>query len=159
MVVCDDVAGGWTNRYTNDFANRFETGAAQKRGWITAVWWVSETPSVQAVREAVLTPVHRAEYVLAHGQAETLSEMLAQEGYAMGRAGCSSPALEPEDLEYTREVLAPLMRASDRPTVMACLYGDEGARAVGYPPQGLSPWAGLALALSSTRTQARAPSI
>lgn len=70
----------------------------------------------------------------------------------------TSPSLEPADLAYTREVLAPLMGASDRPTVMACLYGDEAARAVGYPPQGLSDWAGFALVPSSVHSRAGVPS-
>jgi hypothetical protein len=36
---------------------------------------------------------------------------------------------------------------------MACLFGDRAAAALGYPPQGLSDRAGLALALSQARTQ------
>jgi hypothetical protein len=34
---------------------------------------------------------------------------------------------------------------------MACLFGDVAAHALGYPPQGLSPRAGLALALYDAR--------
>lgn len=39
-------------------------------------------------------------------------------------------------------------------TVMACVFGDAAARALGYPPEGLSERAGLALALSDARTEA-----
>jgi hypothetical protein len=30
---------------------------------------------------------------------------------------------------------------------MECLFGDEPGRTLGFTPRGLSPWAGLALAL------------
>ena len=36
---------------------------------------------------------------------------------------------------------------------MACLYGDRTAQALGYPPQGLSDYAGLALALHQARAE------
>ena len=73
--------------------------------------------------------------------------MLEQEGYAMGRAGCTRPTLDDEDLAYTRAVIAPHLDATDRATVIACLFGDTAATALGYPPQGLSDRAGFALAL------------
>ena len=35
--------------------------------------------------------------------------------------------------------------------LMMCLFGDETAHSLGYPPQGLSPRAGFALALHEAR--------
>jgi hypothetical protein len=81
--------------------------------------------------------------------------MLAQEGYAMARAGCEGPSLDPEDLAYTRSVIDLHLDATDRATVMACLFGDGAAHALGYPPQGLSDRAGLGLALSEARAHVR----
>jgi hypothetical protein len=40
--------------------------------------------------------------------------------------------------------------------VIACLFGDAAAKALGYPPQGLSDRAGFALALSEARTEVTA---
>ena len=73
--------------------------------------------------------------------------MLEQEGYAAARAGCTRPSLDADDLEYTRTVIAPHLDAHDRATVIACLFGDVAANALGYPPHGLSDRAGLVLAL------------
>ena len=73
--------------------------------------------------------------------------MLNQEGYAMARAGCMSPSLDADDLNYTRSIVTPHLDAHDRATVIACLFGDAAANALGYPPQGLSDRAGLALGL------------
>ena len=84
--------------------------------------------------------------------------MLKQEGEAMAAAGCDEPALDPDDLAYTREIIEPWLAASDRPTVVACLYGDEAARRLGYRPLGFSPRAGLALALDAARRRQAARS-
>jgi hypothetical protein len=73
--------------------------------------------------------------------------MLAQEGHVMAAAGCSGPVLDEDDIAYTREVLAPLLDADDMRTAIECLFGDAAARTLGFTPRGLSPWAGLALAL------------
>ena len=77
--------------------------------------------------------------------------MLDQEGYAMARAGCTTPSLDAEDLAYTRTVIERHLDAHDRATVMACLFGDAAAIALGYPPRGLSARAGLALSLHDAR--------
>jgi hypothetical protein len=152
LVVSDDLKGGWTNRWASEYSHRIEYGAITKRGWLVGILWTSEPASAQRVRDAVLTAIYRAEYLLTHATPRTLGEMLDQEGYAMARAGCTAPHLDGDDLAYTRQVIAEHRDASDRATVMACLFGDAAARALGYPPQGLTDRAGLALALADTST-------
>ena len=87
----------------------------------------------------------------ASAREDRCGEMLEQEGYAMARAGCTTPALDEDDLAYTRSVIDPHLDAHDRATVIACLFGDTAANALGYPPQGLTDRAGLALALHEAR--------
>ena len=152
LVVSDDLKGGWTNRWASEYSHRIEGGAITKRGWLVGILWTSEPASGQNVRDAVLTSIYRAEYLQTHAGPTTLGEMLDQEGYAMARAGCTTPQLDDDDLAYTRSVIKPHLGASDRATVIACLFGDRAAAALGYPPQGLSERAGLALALSNART-------
>jgi len=171
LVVADDLMGGGTNRYDYEFTLRFgpadprrRTGPPSPVGcdlprwskacWLSCVLWTSEAPSERAVREAVLTAAYRAAYAQRHGPARTLREMLAQEGYVMAAAGCSGPTLDAEDLAYTREVLAPLLDADDMRTAVECLFGDAAGRTLGFTPRGLSPWAGLALALHDARRDA-----
>ena len=155
LVVSDDLKGGWTNRWASEFSHRFETKAFHKRGFLTGILWTSEPASASNVREAVLTSIYRAEYLQRHPSPKTLHGMIEQEGHAMARAGCTSPSLDADDLAYTRSVITPHLDANDRATVMACLFGDAAADALGYPPQGLSDRAGLALALSEARACAR----
>ena len=73
------------------------------------------------------------------------------EGNALAFAGATEPELNDEETEYTREVIRPHLTApvfEDFPTVFICLYGDQAAKRVGYPPLGLSHRAGCALALA-----------
>jgi hypothetical protein len=156
LVVSDDLKGGWTNRWASEFGHRFESAAFLKRGFLTGILWTSEPATVANVREAILTAIHRAAYLGSHPQPQTLREMLAQEGVVMARAGCTSPVLDPDDLAYTRSVIEPHLGATDRATVIACLFGDTAANALGYPPQGLTDRAGFALALHDARTDVAA---
>src|SRR5262245_61887420 len=151
VVVSDDLKGGWTNRWASEFSHRFESKAFHKRGFLTGILWTSEPASASSVREAVLTSIYRAEYLQRHPSPKTLHAMIEQEGHAMARAGCTTPSLDADALTYTRSVIAPYLDAHDRATVIACLFGDAAANALGYPPQGLSNRAGLALALHDAR--------
>ena len=147
LVIADDAKGGWTNRYTTEYAHRFESRAMLKRRWIVGLLWTSEPAVADTAVLEVLVSVHRAAWLAQHDSPRSLGGMLAQEGWAMTRAGCTQPSLEAEDLAYTRDAIAPHLDASDRATLVACVFGDQAARALGYPPHGLSERAGLALAL------------
>ena len=164
LVVADDLMGGWTNRYANEFEYRFggAWGGApsvseqklprwQKHFWLFGVLWTSEPASEEAVREAILTAAHRVAYIQLHGRARRLRDMIAQEGYIMAAAGCTAPVLDAEDIAYTREVLIPFLDVNDKRTCIECLFGDAPGRTLGFTPRGLSPWAGLALALHDAR--------
>jgi hypothetical protein len=155
LVVADDAHGGWTNRYAYEFSHRFEERAMYKRNWIVGLLWTSEAPAQTTVREETLTSIYRAAYIRRHGAATSLASMLAQEGQVMAMAGCVEPALAADDLAYTRDVMAPLLDATDRATAMACLFGDAAATALGYRPHGLSHRAGLALALHQASTASK----
>jgi hypothetical protein len=157
LVATDDGQGGWTNRYFTEMALRFETAQLLRRGWAVVPLWTSEPWSPDCIREEVRASVYRSAFQQQHSQPHTLAAMMIQEGWTARFAGAAQPALEPDDLDYTRVVLEPHRAASDRPTVFACLYGDEAARSVGYPPLGLSARAGLALARVEALAQPATP--
>lgn len=164
LVVVDDLLGGGSNRYDCEFFFRFgpnqlgggSTPAKPNRWikdfWLSGVLWSSEAATARAVREAILTAAYRQAYLHRHGLARTLGDLLTQEGQVMAQAGCGGPTLDAEDLAYTREVLIPYQGAEDMRTCMECLFGDEAGRTLGFTPRGLSPWAGLALALHDARS-------
>lgn len=154
LVLSDDAQGGWTNRFTAEYGNRFEIRALFRRGWLLGLLWSSEPADAERAAREALAAVWRGVWWERHGAPHTLGEMLAQEGWVMARAGWTEPALEPEDLAYTREVLAPHLDSTDRAVTIACLFGDRAAESLGYAPQGLSERAGLALALADARAAA-----
>ena len=157
LVVADDAHGGWTDRYCSEYSHRFEGRALAKRGWIVAQLWTGDTPSPDLVREETASAIHRMAHIRRREPATTLGEMLEQEGTAMAAAGCTEPRVDAEDLTYTREVLAPFLGATDRATVIACLFGDDAAHALGYRAHGMSSRAGLALALHDGRARLHDP--
>lgn len=124
LVLADDVAGGWTNRFTTDFAHRFESAPLLARDFAVALLWASEAASAQTARREVLLSVARAAFERRHGPAKTLRQCLAQEHAALRFAGS-----EPKPVPLS----APL-DAADAPTLFACLYGDAAAQALGYTP-------------------------
>ena len=128
-----------------------------KDHWLTGVLWSSEPASELAARQAMLSAVHRLGYQQRNGPARTLRDLLAQEGCVLVAAGWTPPILDPEELEYTREVLHPHLDAEDPRTLIECLFGDAAARALGFTPRGLSSWAGLSHAVESARARARGP--
>lgn len=154
LVVVDDLLGGWTNRFATEHWHCFDSGRLYERGWVVGMLWTADVPSPQAVRTEVLTTLHRLAYIERHGQARTLREKMAQEGYAMARAGCRTPALDADDLAYTREVIAPHLEATDLRTAVEYLYGDAAGATLGFRPCGMSERAGLALALHDARSKA-----
>jgi hypothetical protein len=147
IVVADDAGGGWTHRAASELMHLQSELALEKRGWITAILWSSETYGPPEIREEVLISIYRTLYVAKRGAPRTLREILLQEGAAMRLAGASNPALEPGALLRTREVLSSRLDCDDQATLIAALFGDRAARELGHPPLGLPPRAGLALAL------------
>lgn len=153
LILADDLLGGWTNHYSTEFTHRSGSKAYFKRGWLAGLLWTSAIPSGKTTREEVLTTVYRGAHIQMKGFAETLEEILIQEGYAMAMAGCTEPTLESDDLAYTQEVIAPYLESKAFPTIITCLFGDEAAKSLGYDPMGLSRYAGLALALHQASTK------
>jgi hypothetical protein len=165
LVIADDLKGGWTNRYACEFEQRSlrrdpcKPHRWLKDLWITGVLWSSEPATESAVRETMLCAIYRMAYVRQHGLAKMLRDLLVQEGCVMAQAGCAGPNLDEDDIEYTREVIAPDLDAEDMRTVIECLFGDAAGRTLGFTPRGLSPQAGLALALHDAPSRERAASV
>ncbi len=153
LVVSDD-AGSWTSRTTAELAHRRGEEGLLERGWIMGILWTSQTYGPAEIREEILTSVFRTAHIAKRGRPKTLREILLQEGNAMRKAGARNPALEPQTLLATRQILLRLLDRDDTPTLVAALFGDLAAREAGYLPLGLRPRAGLALALHG-RLEAR----
>ena len=148
--LLDDRMGGWTNRIYSEFGLRYGTAfamRANRKRRFAGVWcWTSEAYAAADIRVMTFDAVYRAAYWQTLGAPRTLREMLALDRGAAQFSGAQAPRLSADDLDYTREVLAPFLDASDQPTCIAALFGDEAARSCGYAPLGVSALAGQALA-------------
>ncbi|NJM09279.1 hypothetical protein HC891_28330 [Candidatus Gracilibacteria bacterium] len=157
LVICDDLMGGWTNRYLSEANARFSQPAKNIGTWIPILLWTGEEVTPTLIAEETKSSIYRRCYTARYGSAASARQMMRQEGLALHFAGANSPTLDADDLDYTREVLRPLLDATDYPTAFTCMYGDVAARSVGYPPLGLSPHAGSALALADARASGAEP--
>lgn len=156
IVAVDDLKGGWTNSYLNDFGLRFKPPLdSDGRLALIVPMWTTRVPSLDALGKVTLESAYRVVFRARHGIAQHLREMMRQEGFAAAFAG-RRRGLESADLEYSRAVMHEYLDSQHLPTQFACLYGDEAAISVGYPPLGFSRRAGfevgLAWALESRQT-------
>jgi len=150
LVIMDDVRGGWTSRPAAEMG--VTGGVLTRGGWINTGLWVSEAATAAYIRESVLHSIFRVFYTQQHGIPQTLRERMQMEGRGMAFAG-KTPALDDEELAYTRHVLAPLLDTDNYALCFTALMGDDAARQFGYEPLGLSSRAGLAVALADALTE------
>jgi hypothetical protein len=140
--MADDVAGGWTERSATEMRLRF---APPYQQWLTTVLFASDSISIPHIRSLVRTTCYRHYSQMQHGVPHDLTTMLQQEQGAL-RFGNITPTLASDDLAYTDHIIRPYLTATDYPTLVAVLWGDEVARHNGFPPLGFSRDAGLAWA-------------
>ncbi len=152
LVLADDEKGQWTNRVATDFSHRFKSRPMFRRNWLVGLLWSSERASKLALENAIRLTVYRGLWIAEHGFAQTLEQMLAQEGFVQKKAGFS-PTFDPEEIEYTAEVLHPILQSDAEPELIAAFYGDPAAVELGHPKLGLSPNAGFELALAQSIRQ------
>ncbi len=160
LVVVDEPANGWTQRYLTDadwrFSDKIEklaksSGTPAFDRWVTVNLWTTDEslhprePSYEWIQMLVRSALFRAHLQRQNGYPVKLADMLRQEGMVMVFSGENLP-LTTSDLAKTEEIIVPLLESTNFATNFAALYGDEAALSVGYSPLGLKPKAGFALA-------------
>jgi hypothetical protein len=146
LTLVDDLKGGWTDSILTDWGLRFPEKI--NLSWVCVPLWTKYPQTLEILQTNTLMAIGRFVWQAQHGKAQTLREMLAQEGYAQALAG-EKVGMPREDLAYTQAVLEPLLENTDKPTQLAAMYGDDAAKHVGYPALGLSGDAGFELALAT----------
>lgn len=147
LTLVDDLKGGWTDSILTDWGLRFPEKI--NPNWVCVPLWTKYPQTLEILRTSAKMAIGRFVWQVQHGTPLTLHEMLAQEGYAQAFAG-EKVGMPREDLAYTQAVLEPFLEHTDKPTLLAALYGDDAAKHVGYPALGLSDHAGLELALAKS---------
>jgi hypothetical protein len=134
LNLCDDLKGGWTNRYTTDYDMRFKIQALVARGFCVPVFWTSETYDEATVRTRTLESCYRTLYWLSAAKPLTLEEHGKQERYVAVQAG-TVPAT------MTDPALAAFYRqhkeSREYNLIFNFLYGDEACAMLGFPANGI----------------------
>lgn len=131
--------------------------AELKRRWMVVLAWSSERATPDSIRQQTLACAFRRAHFERHGTPRTLRERMRQEGLAATFAGMREGNLSEDDLRYSQDVLARYLDSTHYPTIVAALYGDEAARALGYTPLGLSARAGFGVAECEALLNATVP--
>jgi hypothetical protein len=159
LVVVDNLRGMWSHRFTGELGWRMPTErtlASLSKRFVELPCWVDEAWTPASLRSVVLVMCYRLAWWQTRSLSKTLGEVMQQEGQAMRFAGMQT-ALPADDLDYSRHVLDPHRAATETPILMVALFGDEAAHELGYPPLGLSPRAGLEVALAEAVNESLRP--
>lgn len=152
--LVDDVRGGWSNRWLTDATARFPSpdllARPNQRPFATALLWASEEADTGIASCRLRAAVYRATYRRKYGAANTLAQMVRQEGLAALYAG-EQHVVDRGAVAALRQRWGPLVHSARYPESFALLYGDEAASSVGYAPLGVSAMVGFAAALEEVR--------
>ncbi len=156
LVVVDDAQGGWTDRYLTDADHWFGALGEVKRGFIVAYSWTGDAVTIAGLRAEALGSLYRTLFKARHGRPATLRGMLTLAGLAAHFAGLTY-TVDAYGLAATRAILASHFDTASFPVQFACLYGDDAAMSVGYPPLGVPSRGGFAVAASEARARGWLP--
>lgn len=157
-VVVDDAQGGWTDRFLTDADLWFDRMGEVKRGFMVAYSWTGDPVTLAELRAEALTTLYRTLFKARHGPPATLRGMLTLAGLTARFAGLRYP-LDADALAAARVIVTAHLDTTSFPIQFACLYGDEAARAVGYPPLGVPPRGGFAAAAAVADVAAWRPEL
>ncbi|MBD2767832.1 hypothetical protein IC235_07990 [Hymenobacter sp. BT664] len=138
LNLADDLQGGWTNRYTTDYANKFNIGPLLKRGFCTPLFWAGEDYTPALVQQRVLAQAWRTRYRAQHPQPRTVAEHLAQERFVTEQISERIDLEQPVDDELWMRYQV-VQHATDTPTLLTFFYGDAAAQQLGYQTWGNWP--------------------
>ena len=155
-VVVDDAQGGWTDRTLTDADHWFGATGEVKRGFVVAYSWTGEVITIAGLRAEALGALYRTLFKARHGAPTTLRGMLTLAGLTARFAALTYP-LGATELAATRATLLPHLDTTSFPVQFACLYGDDAAVSVGYPPLGVPPLGGFAVALAEANARRWVP--
>ena len=148
FILADDWKGGWTNRYSTDYSNTFQSKGLLKRRFCTPIFWTSETYSAQLIKTRSLACMWRTLFQLQHQWPQTLEEHIRQEAFVQQKLGSEAPKLEEEELFCIYSIYEELKKKTDRSILIPFLYGDQAAKELGYSEIGAFDFMGFQLAAS-----------
>ncbi len=144
LNLSDDIAGGWTNRYTSDYQSKFQIQALVKRNFCTPLFWTGEDYSEALIAHRTQEQAYRTLWVLDNGKPVTLEDHVMQEAFVAKHFNEKTKSVAGNRLNsfYQQH-----KDSTDYSLIFCFMYGDEAAASLGYPTFGIrEPMAGFKLA-------------
>ncbi|MEL7222550.1 MAG: hypothetical protein AAGJ93_14605, partial [Bacteroidota bacterium] len=135
--IADDLEGGWTNRYSTDFDNKFKINGLISRNFCTPILWSSENYTKELIIERTRTYAYRSLFWLNRGsRLISLEDHLAQEVFVAQKRNASL-SFAPQDILGLKLFYEQHSKTELYSIIFNFFYGDEAAQALGYPTYGI----------------------
>jgi hypothetical protein len=128
--VCDDLLGGWTNRYTTDFDSKFKINALINRQFCTPIFWSSEPYNVDLIKQRTIEYALRTIHWLEKSKPLSLREHVEQEQFVIQN---STVFKQIPQLEKYKEFYLEHSESDNYLLIFNFFYGDEASQLLGFP--------------------------
>ena len=149
-VAVDDSGGSWTNKVDVEYENLFDNQRKMyKRGWLDVILWTSDytdSEEVDSIIQNIESCIHRFVYQQQQRDGSInddlcLADMLDQEAWVWDQVRITSKKSnhvdedddDDEDIQRVIQILRENGQATDYPTLIAGLFGDDAAIESGHP--------------------------
>jgi hypothetical protein len=148
LAVVVATPGMWTDRLATEVRHRTISERRPAHGEI--LLWATDVQGADTIERESVAEAVRTMWTSLHGPARSLHAVLAREGmaYALDRATTSHESVDTRVTDAI-DVLGDTATLGD---IVAILYGDEAAVALGYTPLGIANGAGDACAIARARS-------
>ena len=144
--LADDLGGAWTNKFTTDFASKFELNALVQRGFCTPYFWTSETYTEDQIAERISAYIYRTIFWIKHGKPKTLHDHLQQEIFVFSHLGNVEISLDEEDLKYLERFYTEHTLKDKYDLIFNFFYGDKASESLAFKAYGMPTNGGFELA-------------
>jgi hypothetical protein len=128
--LCDDLKGGWTNRYTTDFDSKFNFNALLKRQFCTPIFWSSEPYNVDLIQKRTLQYALRTVHWMQKPLPTTLREYVEQEQFV---AHNCLPFSDIPQLKTLNDFYIKHSESNSYHLIFNFFYGNEASELLGFP--------------------------
>jgi hypothetical protein len=136
LNLSDDLKGGWTNRYTSDYDNKFRINALSARKFCISVFWSSEDYSAELIRERTLEYAYRTIYRQTNPRPLTLEQHLDQEKFVVAHVKYNS-LFSISDCKSIDNFYNSHKHSDNYSLIFNFFYGNKASASLSFPLFGL----------------------
>jgi hypothetical protein len=131
LNLCDDVAGGWTNRFTTDYDSKFNLNGLLHRNFCTPLFWASELYTAAIIKERTMEYVYRTLYRQNHSNPTSLAEHIAQEIVVYNKMNIAY-TMPQTDFDLLNNFYQNNKENAEYATIVNFFYGSTATASLGF---------------------------